>query len=1075
MTEKFYIAGREELMIAAAALLCTTASLGTAGREELSFNFGWRFHLGDAASATPRCVSTPAEFDTPVFPPCTNMLSAPLESASDCRKACCPGSAYHPGCTVWSFFDKRDPGKWTTNYSSGGGCYLGGSVDEKSAVCHAKPNETNIKSWVGGRRTTPWPTPPTPAFAAAEFDDSAWRTLNVPHDFVIEGDFSSNVTDGGKHGYLKREQPGWYRKHFTVPSDWLRRVEGDSIWLRFDGVFHITEAFLDGVAIKLGRGSKSGYTSFTTSDLGVALRTGGGNHNTEHVLALRVDASFGSGHWYEGGGIYRNTWILTAPSLHVANYGLFVPTIVADDRTDSTSSSSSRVVNASVEIVNSATSATTGVVKVSALWTMWENFGDRKEVGKWSSAPVVAPPAGGTLILRKILQASSGYTPKLWTIQDSKLYTVGVEIVVNAVSIDAVNATTGFRSAKFHANTGFALNGKRVILRGFSNHNSFAGVGVAVPLRVNLYRVQMARAMGANSWRMTHNAGDPEIYELFDRLGLLIWDENRDYGAYQSGDMADMVRRDRNHPSIAVWSMCNEDECFEQDPAVGNAYREVALAEDYSRPLSGNLLHDSSGSMVDHFDVVGVSHGSTLPAPWTPMPASWFDKRYSYEWFHAHHPTIPLLASEGSSCNTQRGVNVVNIVNNTGEFDDVHNADCLSKLFCHTVPGTAVPNVTKATVEVLDGGAVMHNPGLCTQAWTTAYYGNGTILPFFSGNLGIWTLFDYIGEPNSRNRGFKGLPEWPQKSSNFGSFDLAGFPKPAAFHYRSWWLANIPADAEGRPSVCGSTGTACDVVKIVHDWREPMPPIVAVYSNLPTIELFFNGKSLGKQTMSFANWTEWTSDVILGGGGGGGAAAAFTPGTLRAVGYNAAGKAVASESYTTPKQKGVYQLLLSVDVPSAATGTGTKLVLDGADTAMLRVSIVDSSGQLVSGGADAALNVSFRIKSGPGQIVGVGNGNPTCHEHNKQDWRTTYHGLARVLVRTTIDAATKGRSRRGLIDVEGGVIAEEGSAAAQPIIVEATSPGYAAATVMIQTSTDIDVDGVLAVAERSQHVVIKVF
>lgn len=321
-------------------------------------------------------------------------------------------------------------------------------------------------------------------------------------------------------------------------------------------------------------------------------------------------------------------------------------------------------------------------------------------------------------------------TPQLWSIQSPSLYTLVATVFINKNAVDSLNATFGLRSATFSADSGFALNDNHVVLRGFSNHNDMAGVGVAVPQRLNLFRAQMLRGVGANIWRMSHNPGDPATFDLLDRLGIMSWDENRDYGRFQVGDMKDMVLRDRNHPAIIIWSFCNEVECTEHGESEGAAFRAATLEADHTRPISGNLLHDSSGSMLDHFDVVGISHVSTIPAPWTPTPASWYDPRYSFKWFHKNHPTIPLVSSESTSCNTQRGENVVNTA--AGVFDDVFNADCLSKHFCP-------PNTTKALDQNISG--YMHSPGLCTQSWTMAYEDDGTIFPFIGGHLGIWYYF----------------------------------------------------------------------------------------------------------------------------------------------------------------------------------------------------------------------------------------------------------------------------------------------------------------------------------------------
>ena len=1002
-------------------------------RETVSFNFGWRFHRGDPDSG-PRCIdATAAAFPLAIQMPCKlsgggeSMLRfAPLQNAADCARACCPDSPYHPACAVWSFCDKSDKARYAENVTCG--CYLGGD----GATCApAAPTRIN---WSGGRRVKPWPANETlPEYAEPGFDHGTWERIDAPHDFVVAADFSPNATDFGRHAFLPREKPGWYRKAFNVPGEWSKSPR-TRIVLRFEGVFHATEGYLDGKRLVWkGRGAQNGYTSFETAPLRL--------HVGRHVIALRVDASFGSGHWYEGGGLYRDVWLHAIDQVHVASNSLFTRT-------------TGNIILASVEVANSGVTAAIGVAVRFSVWPTNASRG-APPLGTWTArAKSPLPPGAATLLACNL----SVVRPSRWSVRSPALYTVQAEVLVGGDATDAVNATTGFRRATFSASHGFALDGERLVLRGFSNHDSFAGVGAALPQRINLYRAQMLRAVGGNTWRMTHNPASPATLDLLDRLGILCWDENRDYSAYQHGDMAEMVARDRNHASIVVWGMCNEDECFEQEASIGDSYRRGVRLADPTRPLAANLLHESSGSVLRVLDVVGVSHSSTLPPPWTPQPAGWYDPRYSYEWFHAHYPGIPLVASEGSSCNTQRGVNVVNT--SAGEWDDVHSADCLAKTMCP-------PGVKKGTNEIFANGSVLHSPGTCTQAWTMAYAANGSSLPFMAGTLGVWTLFDYLGEPSSKNR--RGSPSdtspWPQVSCNYGSFDLAGFAKPSAHFYRAWWLANVSMADAGRPPVCGTASNhVCAVVKIVHEWREPVPPIVAVYSSAPSVELLFDGVSLGRKPMGWANWTEWTSGEI---------ATPFRPGNLTALAYDAphGGHVVGRDEYVSPGA--AVALDLTVDVPSPRTGTGEALLLDGVDVALLRVAVVDGTGRLVSGGAAAATNVSFRVVSGPGRIVGVGNGSPTSHERNKATWRTTYHGLARAIVGVTVDAASADRWRRAAIDAEDGmssrVVASDAPEVA-PIVVEAYAGGLVPARVTVATSADPDMAGVLAVASRSHAV-----
>eukprot|EP01052_Picozoa_sp_SAG31_P022624 SAG31_NODE_1808_length_7230_cov_32.785835_7_plen_468_part_00 len=304
------------------------------GRETVSFNFGWRFTSGDPPGIPPACAS--ADFEN-LTTDCAGTFYAPLHSPADCMKACCPGSGYHPNCSVWSWCDAKDPAHWKENVTCG--CYLG---DMKTTSCPGKPSK--IK-WSGGRRTAPWPERSQSAYADPDYDDSQWQLVDAPHDFVIANEFSPAAADGGQHGYLERERPGHYRKRFTIPADW-RRAEDVMVWLRFNGVFHITQAWLDGKSLALGPGSRSGYTAFTAA-LPEQMDP------DEHVLALRVDASFGSGHWYEGGGIFRDCFIVAARKTHIAEDGLFAPTNA--DR-----------VMARAEIVNEGAKTVTVLAKGSA-------------------------------------------------------------------------------------------------------------------------------------------------------------------------------------------------------------------------------------------------------------------------------------------------------------------------------------------------------------------------------------------------------------------------------------------------------------------------------------------------------------------------------------------------------------------------------------------------------------------------------------------------------------------------------------------------------------------------------------
>ena len=293
-------------------------------------------------------------------------------------------------------------------------------------------------------------------------------------------------------------------------------------------------------------------------------------------------------------------------------------------------------------------------------------------------------------------------------------------------------------------------------------------------------------------------------------------------------------------------------------------------------------------------------------------------------------------------------------------------------------------------------------------------------------------------------------------SCNYGSFDLAGFAKPAASWYRAWWLAHVAEGDKSRPPI----GNATTVVKIVHDWNLPAPPIVSVYSNLPAVELFLNGVSLGKQRMGWANWTQW--------------APAFVPGNLTAIGYDAAGAAVARDTSLTVGTPATIQL--SLDAPSVLTGTGEAILLDGQDAALVRATVVDADGNMVA--ASNHIRVDFKVVSGPGRVIGVGNGDPTSHERNKASTRMVYNGLVRAVVQASVNSATADRGRLAEIDVEGGartqLVLEPGSEDPQFIVLEATAnnvdgtPAFSATgRINIPVSSDAALHHVEAVAARS--------
>jgi hypothetical protein len=734
-----------------------------------------------------------------------------------------------------------------------------------------------------------------------------------------------------------------------------------------------------------------GYTPFRLRlDNMTEVNIGGKN-----TIAVFVDpdngdegaVDHGSGWWYEGGGLYRHVNLVRASSVHVEQDGLFAYSNVS-------LANSSAVVHASATVFNSGSDDD----NVCVGFNLMGHSGQSVAI----SDPVrLHIPAGQVLAAHATLEAAN---VSMWNSASPTLYTISATVYPDGCcnkscpGLDSVSAPHGFRSLRYDANEGFFLNDQHFKVRGFCDHNSFAIVGMAVPERVNLFRAQASRAVGGNGRRTSHNPPDPSMLEIYDRIGVVVMDENRLFAneTRYVTNMGAMVKRDRNHPSVVIWSFCNENGCEGDRETGGPRFREISYRFDGSRPVLANMF--TFGDLLSSvIDVQGFSHQS----------------REKLDDCHAQLPFKPIYMSECCSCNTMRdedeGCETIS--------DNPHNP-CIQKSF----------------------NARCAESNSATNASDGVDYAVGTM---------VWTLFDYYGEPP-----VGGL----EVSGTYGQYDLCGFPKAAAFWYRTQWLLTIP---DGPDKTFPTKGR--HEVHLVESWENPdsFPSTkgnktrsVHAYSSAPVVELFVNGKSLGTrdiQTMiqGLGSYAEWT-DVP------------WENGTLTAVARDASGAAVARDERKT---NGVAaKLQLSLDAPSKLTGTGEALILDGQDAALLRASIVDSADEVMH---LASNNISFRVVSGPGRIQGSHNGDPHSHEPNNAPWHSAYHGLVRAVVRVTSTAARDAREKQllALIDETGPMAA--GAAAehvAEAIVVEASSPGFDPVQISIPVTTDSQVDGVMAVA-----------
>ncbi len=527
---------------------------------------------------------------------------------------------------------------------------------------------------------------------AINFDDKIWRKIHLPHDFVVEGTFDKKIPEPC-HGFLPKGI-GWYRRTFNIPQD----DRGKRIWIDFDGVFRDCRVWLNGKL--LGR-HWSGYTSFRF-DITDAVIYGGMN-----VLSVRVDAHASEGWWYEGGGIYRHVWLNKAGPLHIAPCGIFVATKPIKKKTGLT---------VKAEIINHAAKAEE--FKLHA-----EIFNAKGKIVAGISGKGKAPANGKKQIVMKGIINN----PKLWSLENPHLYSLKTSVEKNNRIVDCENTTFGVRSIKFDADKGFLLNGKPVKLLGTCNHQDHAGVGIAIPDRLFTYRVEKLKEMGSNAYRCSHNPPAAELLDECDKQGMLVIDENRRLGDSKEilSQVESMVLRDRNHPSIILWSICNEEK--EQGTDIGqkrgNAIKKLIKKLDHTRPITAAMNGDWGRGITGVIDVQGFNYNIV-----------------QYEPFRKKFPYMPVFGSETASTVSTRGIYRTDRDKGYVSAYDVNHTE-----WSHTAENAWRPIAER---------------------------------PYMAGAF-VWTGFDYRGEPTPYG--------WPCVNSHFGIMDTCGFPKDNYYYYKAWW------------------------------------------------------------------------------------------------------------------------------------------------------------------------------------------------------------------------------------------------------------------------------------------------
>ena len=465
--------------------------------------------------------------------------------------------------------------------------------------------------------------PAKPAYIP-DFNDQSWSKVHLPHDYVMQGTFTQQAE--AAHGFLPMRS-AWYRKTFTLPAS----ASGKSIWIDFDGVYRNSIVYLNGK--KLGQHT-SGYTSFRY-DISKAANFGGKN-----VLAVHVDPRRFEGWFYEGGGIYRHVWLNIANRVHVAPWGTFVTAEMPEPVAGGS------IADAKIHIKTKLLNEGSVNASCEVISRLIDKNG--KEISQVSDKTII--PAGGKI---ELAQEGKVEHPQLWSLETPTLYKLQTWVKINGVIVDTYNTPFGIRTIRYDANQGFFLNGKHVKLQGMCIHQDFAGVGIGIPDSLDYWRVKQFMKMGGNAWRMSHNPPSPALLNACDELGVLVMAENRHLGnTYtdhtESGvtytdpqDLTDMLLRDRNHPSIIMWSMCNE-EWLQNTPEgakILSGMMNTVRLYDTTRPVTSAMnggWFDPGFTTIE--DIVGVNYSPNI-----------------YDRFHTEHPSLPMYGSETSSSKMTRG------------------------------------------------------------------------------------------------------------------------------------------------------------------------------------------------------------------------------------------------------------------------------------------------------------------------------------------------------------------------------------------------------------------------------------
>jgi beta-galactosidase len=632
------------------------------------------------------------------------------------------------------------------------------------------------------------------AYVAVDFDDSTWQAVNVPHDYAIAGPYTNSVS--GSMGHLPATGVAWYRKAFTVPAT----DAGKSVFLDLDGAMSFSLVWLNGQFVG---GWPYGYSSYRL-DLTPYLKPG-----DENVIAVRLDNpvpadsvwSSGSSRWYPGAGIYRNVWLVTTSPVRVGQWGtqLTTPAVTR----------ASATVDLKVTIDNASDAA----ASVSVATTLFEldAAGNRTSVTAGSLAPVTFDVPAGASATATTTGALAN--PKLWGVgpNEQHRYVAVTTVTQGGEVVDVYETPFGVRTLRYDPNQGFFLNGAHVKLNGVCNHHDLGALGAAVNVRALERQLEIMKEMGVNAIRTAHNPPTPELLELTDRMGFLVMDEAFDvwvrqktvsdyhvvFPDWHEQDLRAMLRRDRNHPSVIMWSVGNEIVEQSNDGEgvpLGQELVAICKAEDPTRPtIQGMNSAAATSSFPDPMDLVGLNYQGTGVRS---GPAQ-------YPVFHQNFPDKVVLGTETVAALSSRGVYLFPVAS-----------------------GNGVPSSPAAGEGEDAATRQVSSYDLYFADWSyfpDKEFDSQERYPYVAGEF-VWTGFDYLGEPT---------PFDASRSSYFGIVDLAGFKKDRFYLYQARWRPDFP------------------MVHIVPHWtwpeRNDQVTPVHVYTSGDEAELFLNGTSLGRK------------------------------------------------------------------------------------------------------------------------------------------------------------------------------------------------------------------------------------